>query len=127
MKSLLKFFVVGIGGFFGAGTRYFLGGWIAQRFGTVFPWGTIVINVTGSFLLGLIITLLNERYLGYTSLRLLIPIGFIGAYTTFSTFELEVFNLSTQGGFLLSLAYLLASVIAGFVAVWLGVRLGYQI
>ncbi len=123
-KPLLKFCLVGVGGFFGAGARYLVGGWVAQRLGTGFPWGTLVINLSGSFLLGLVFTLLSERYIGHPGWRLLVPIGFIGAYTTFSTFELETFQLLSQGSILFALVNVLASVLAGFLALWLGIVIG---
>lgn len=124
MKAVAKLCVVVVGGFLGAGSRYLVGGWIAARLGTGFPWGTLVINVSGSFVLGLVVMLLNERFLGHAGWRLLIPIGFIGAYTTFSTFELETFHLISQGSILQALANIVGSVLAGFAALWLGVVIG---
>jgi CrcB protein len=121
---ITKLCYVGAGGFLGAIARYLVGGWAAGKFGTSFPWGTFIINVSGSFLLGLITTLLTERFLGHGNIRLLIPIGFIGAYTTFSTFELETFNLASQGSLMLALLNAVGSFTIGFIALWLGVTLG---
>jgi len=117
---------VGLGGFLGANARYWLGGWVQHRWGTTFPWGTFVINITGSFLLGLFMALVTERYaLPQTpTLRLVVAIGFVGAYTTFSTFEFETLSLVTTGSLLRAFGNAFGSLLAGFAAVWLGVVLG---
>ena len=83
-------------------------GWgriITYRMGARFPYGTFVINVSGSFLIGLVVTLLAERSQWSPNLLYVIPIGFIGAYTTFSTFELEAFRSARTGIILLALLY----------------------
>ena len=120
---------VGLGGFLGANARYWLGVWITARLGTGFPWATFAINVTGSFLLGLLMALVFERA-GVPRapvLRLAIAVGFIGAYTTFSTFELETYTLASAGAIARAAANALGSLVAGFGAVWLGVWLGRSI
>jgi CrcB protein len=116
---------VGLGGFLGANARYWLGGWIAARWGTTFPWATFVINVTGSFILGLFVTLITERFAfrHALTLRLVFAIGFVGAYTTFSTFEFETLALVETATWLRAFANAFGSLFAGFVAVWLGVLL----
>jgi CrcB protein len=117
---------VGLGGFAGANARFWIGAWVQQRMGTAFPWGTFVINITGSFILGLFVTLLTERVAPdrAEALRLLVAVGFVGAYTTFSTFEYETFGLAQTSSLLRAFANALGSLVAGFVAVWLGVALG---
>src|SRR5262249_50937923 len=87
-ETLQRIGWVGLGGFLGANARYWLGGWVAERWGTDFPWATFVINISGSFILGLFMTLITERYAfpHAPTLRLVVAIGFVGAYTTFSTF-----------------------------------------
>ncbi len=122
-RALTDTFWVGLGGFLGANARYWLGGWVAQRYGTAFPWGTLLINVTGSFILGLFATWITERVVAPAHLRLLVAIGFVGAYTTFSTFEYETYQLIENGAAARALANVMGSVLAGFAAVWLGVRL----
>src|SRR5271169_225712 len=121
---MTKYWMVGLGGFLGSIARFWLGAYITYRMGARFPYGTFVINITGSFLIGLIVTLLAERAHWSPNLFYLIPIGFIGAYTTFSTFELEAFRSVRSGDLLLALLYVVLSVTVGFVAVWLGVIAG---
>ena len=124
-ETLAKIGWVGLGGFLGANARYWLGGWVQARWGTSFPWGTFVINISGSFVLGLFLTLLAERFAvpHAPTLRLIVAVGFVGAYTTFSTFEFETLTLVTAGAWFRALANAVGSLVAGFVAVWLGVWL----
>ncbi len=122
-----KYWMVGIGGFLGAIARFWLGGFISNRLGAKFPYGTFVINISGSYLIGLIVTVLAERSHWSANWRYLIPIGFIGAYTTFSTFELETFQSLRDGEFLFASLNVLLSVVVGFIAVWLGVITGRSI
>jgi CrcB protein len=121
---MTKYWMVGIGGFVGSIARFWLGSYITYRLGARFPYGTFVINVSGSFLIGLVVTLLAERSNWSPNLLYLIPIGFIGGYTTFSTFELEAFRSMRGGDLGLSLLYVVLSVTVGFLAVWLGVVTG---
>jgi len=121
---MTKYWIVGLGGFFGSIARFWLGSYVTYRMGARFPYGTFIINISGSFLIGLIVTLLAERTHWSANLLYLIPIGFIGAYTTFSTFELEVFRSVRSGDVLLALLYVTVSVCLGFAAVWLGILSG---
>jgi CrcB protein len=116
--------MVGIGGFLGAVARFWLASYIGGRMGTRFPYGTFVINISGSFLVGLIVTLLEENTQWSPNWRYLVPIGFIGAYTTFSTFEFETLRSVQEGQFLTSFLNIALSVAVGFVAVWAGVVAG---
>jgi CrcB protein len=124
---MTKYIVVGLGGFLGAIARFWLGGFISNRLGTWFPYGTFVINITGSFFIGLIITLLAEETHWSPNWRYLIPIGFIGAYTTFSTFEYETFRNVQDGQLLVAFLNIVLSVFIGFLAVWCGVIAGRTI
>lgn len=115
---------VGLGGFLGANARYLLGGVIAERWGTVFPWATFAINVSGSFILGLFLALAEDRPWMHPSSRLMFAVGFVGAYTTFSTFEYESIRLLQEGEMLLAFANIAGSVMAGLFAVFAGIALG---
>jgi CrcB protein len=116
----MTYLLIGVGGFIGAITRYILAVWIGERWGRSFPLGTFVINVSGSFLIGLLMTLLAERFMVNPQWRLLLVVGFLGAYTTFSTFEYETGALLKDGELLLAGLNVVFSVLAGFVALKLG-------
>jgi CrcB protein len=116
----MRYLVIALGGLLGANVRYILGGWIAERYGTSFPYGTLVINVTGSFILGFFLTLITERIVVHPYWQLFFAIGFLGAYTTFSTFTFESVALVQGGAFLLGLANMLGSVTLGLIAVFTG-------
>ncbi len=120
---MLKYFAVGLGGFLGAIARYLLGTYIGSRYGVRFPYGTFVINVSGSFFVGLVLALL-ARTTASPYWRYLIPIGFIGAFTTFSTFEYETLRAVQDGQAITGLLNVVLSVILGFIAVWAGAALG---
>ncbi len=122
-----KYLIVGVGGFIGAIARFWVGDYIGNRMGTRFPYGTFIVNCTGSFLVGFILTLLAERIHSSPNWRYLIPIGFIGAYTTFSTFEYEIFRSVQDGELLVAGLNIVLSVIVGFISVWLGVITGTSI
>ncbi|MNX60104.1 putative fluoride ion transporter CrcB [compost metagenome] len=113
---------VGSGGFFGAISRYALGNWIAARLGSTFPYGTLLINLTGCFILGFFGTLALQRAtLIPPEARLLVAVGFVGAYTTFSTFGFETIRLLEENNLVLALAYVLGSVLLGLLLTYLGV------
>jgi len=115
---------VGLGGFLGANARYLLGGFISERWGVVFPYGTFVINVTGSFILGFFMAYAQERSWVEPGARLMLAVGFVGAYTTFSTFEYETMRLIQDREMLLAMLNVLGSLIAGTIAVFGGFALG---
>lgn len=118
MQSAL---LVGLGGILGALTRFYVGMAIAQRLGAAFPYGTLFINVTGCFVLGLLSTLALERATLVTpEVRLLLGVGFCGAYTTFSTFGVEAVSLLRSGDLAEAGLYVLGSNALGLVAVYLG-------
>lgn len=115
---------VGIGGFLGAIARYVLDGWIVTVTGGRFPWGTLAINLSGSFVLGLLFAMSVERGILPAGIRAPVLVGFIGAYTTFSTLTLETWRLAEGGSYALALANLGGSAILGIVAVFAGLTLG---
>jgi CrcB protein len=120
----MNYLWVGAGGFLGAIARYAVGGWMTRRFGLGFPYGTFVINISGCFVLGLLLAVLDARATLPSQLRLLGPIGFVGAYTTFSTFEYETLRTVQEGQGGLAMLYVLLSVVVGYVAAWVGQAAG---
>jgi len=124
---LLKYLMVGLGGCLGSILRFWLGSYVGGRLGSRFPYGTFVINVTGSFLIGMILTILAEKTQWSPNWRYLIPIGFIGGYTTFSTFEYETFRLVQDGQMVTAMLNVVGSVVIGFAGVWAGMVAGRSI
>jgi CrcB protein len=120
-ETLDRYFVVLLGGGCGALLRYLAAGAIMQRFGGRFPLGTFVINVTGCFMIGLLMTLLTERFQPHPNWRLFLVVGILGGYTTFSTFEYETYASIRQSSYRIAALNILLSVVAGYIAVWLGV------
>jgi CrcB protein len=112
--------MVMVGGAIGSLMRYLLGTAIMNRVGTRFPLGTVTINITGCFLVGLIMTVLTERLNPHPNWRLLLVVGFLGGYTTFSGFELETLGLVRDGARWLAFLNVVGSVVIGYLAVWLG-------
>jgi fluoride exporter len=123
----MKYIIVGIGGALGSVLRFWVGSYVGGRLGSRFPYGTFVINVTGSFLIGMILTIMAEKTQWSANWRYLIPIGFIGGYTTFSAFEYETFRLFQDGQMLSALLNVTLSVVVGFVGVWAGAVAGRSI
>ena len=115
---------IAVAGAFGALARYGLEGAVSRRWPGAFPWGTFVVNVSGAFLLGLVFVLLTGRVTVDPWLRSALTIGFLGAYTTFSTLSFESYRLIEDGAVGLALVNTLGSVAAGLVAVYLGVVAG---
>ena len=124
---MLKYLFVGIGGCLGSILRFWLGSYIGGKMGIRFPYGTLVINITGSFLIGLVFAVLTARADWSPNWRYLIPVGFIGGYTTFSSFEYETLRSIQDGQVGLGVLYVALSVVVGFVAVWGGVMAGRAI
>jgi CrcB protein len=114
--------MIALGGALGAIARYQLTAIVQGRMPAAFPWGTFIVNISGCLVMGVATTLLTDR-LVHPNWRYLIPIGFIGAYTTFSTFEMETFRAISGGEWLAGGLNVVGSVLAGYVALWLGVTL----
>ena len=124
IQSMQTFLLISLGAILGANVRYWVGGWAAERFGTAFPYGTLIINVTGSLVLGFFMTLVTDRFLVDPRWRLLVAIGFLGAYTTFSTYSYESVNLILKGQTWLGLVNLFGSSLLGAGAMLAGILLG---
>ena len=121
--------LIAVGSAVGGNLRYWIGRWIdSQHWGGDLPWGTFVINVSGSFLLGFFAVAFVERFApAWPKAYLLRGVGRCGGYTTFSTFEWETFKLIRDGSWLLAFANVAGSVLAGFAAVLLAVTLLHAI
>ena len=115
-----KYLYIALGGGLGSIARYWVGSTVAGRMGARFPYGTFVINMTACVLLGFAMTYLGKRTGLNPSWRFFIPIGFIGAYSTFSTFEWETFSTLRTGAFFMATLYAVSSLFLGLVAVWAG-------
>jgi CrcB protein len=107
----------------GGVARFALGGWIMARYGGRFPLGTFLINISGSFLIGLLMTMMTEHYAPHPHWRLFLVVGVLGGYTTFSSFEYETLMAVQSGERWLGLAYVMGSVMVGYLAVWLGAQI----
>jgi len=123
MQRMRTVLAVAVAGAIGALARWGIGAWFGHRFPS-FPWGTMVINISGSFILGVMFAVLVERNIGSPMLRVALMTGLLGAYTTFSTFSLETFRLFEDGATGSALANIGLSVALGLLAVWLGVAAG---
>jgi CrcB protein len=124
VESWYQVVVLSVGGVLGVNARYWLGVAITRWAGAQFPWATFTINVTGSFAIGLFTVFLTRWLPQHPHARLLVVVGFLGGYTTFSSFSFESMTLWERGERGLCLTYMLGSVVAGFAAVLLGTALG---
>jgi CrcB protein len=123
---MLAYLWVAIGGALGSVGRYWVSGLVAARFGETFPWGTIVINVTGSFIIGVFAAFTDPdgRVLASPGFRQFFMIGICGGYTTFSSFSLQTLRLAQDREWLYAGGNVILSVVLCLVAVWLGYLLG---
>lgn len=121
MRTLVAVMVAGA---VGAACRYGLDGLVSGRAGGQFPWGTFAVNVTGCLVIGFLSTALTERFAIDPSLRMGLTVGFVGAYTTFSTWLLESTQLAQTGSLMIAALNIGGSVIAGWIAVLAGAALG---
>jgi CrcB protein len=115
---------VALGGAIGSAARYLVSGWFAGQFGSAFPYGTFVINVTGSFIIGLFLAFAQERVSLSPYWRLFFAVGVVGGYTTFSTFEYEFVRLLQEGDMLLGASYMVGSVVLGAIGAIAGIAVG---
>jgi len=118
-----RYLVIALGGALGALARYQVALIVQNRVPPGFPWGTFVVNTSGCLVMGVVTTLLTDRLVVHPNWRYLIPIGFLGAYTTLSTLEMETFRAVTEGDWLIGGLNVVGSVVAGYAALWIGVVL----
>lgn len=118
-----KYLLIALGGALGSVVRYWVGSTISGRMGTKFPYGTIVINLTACIIIGFTLTYFGKRADLSPAWRFLVPIGFIGAYSTFSTYEWETLSTLRSGAFFLATLYAAGSLILGLAATWCGTAL----
>jgi fluoride exporter len=121
--SIQSFFLVGLGGFFGSIARYYLVKAVDGSINRIIPYGTLTVNIIGSFLLGIIYALALKKSDSSETIRLLLGTGFCGGFTTFSAFAWENLQLFSQKNTAEALTYILISLIVGFLAVWAGFSL----
>lgn len=124
---MLKLLIIAAGGGAGAVARYLVSNWAAARWGGDFPYGTLLVNVTGCFLIGVFMVLVTERIIVNPYWRLLIATGFIGGLTTFSSWGYETWLLVEDAQFTGALYNLAANLLGGFAAAWLGMTLARAI
>lgn len=122
-----KYLIIAVGGAIGSMLRFWVGAYVSGRMGARFPYGTFVINITACFLIGLVMTVLTEKTQWSPNWRYLIPIGFLGGYSTFSSFEYETFRVFQSNELLVAGLNVALSVGIGFLAVWFGVITGRAI
>ena len=117
------FFIVGMGSFIGGGMRYLTQQLVAKQFSAPFPYGTLIVNILGCFLIGIIFSLSEKANLLSTEMRLFLATGFCGGFTTFSTFSLENYGMLRDGEYYYVFAYTGLSVFVGFLATYMGIQL----
>ncbi len=127
METLTRILAIAAGGALGAVARYLINISPLQNLFKPFPFPTFFINITGSFLIGFLLILLTDKFQPGENLRYGVLAGFLGAYTTFSTFELEIWGLIKESQFFTAFLYLFLSVLAGFIGVALGITLARKI
>jgi CrcB protein len=125
--SIQTGFVVALAGAAGTLLRYVLGGWLARATGGVFPWETFLINALGCLAIGVAAAFLDKGALLPPPIRMAIMVGLIGGFTTFSTFALEAYRLAAAGQWMAASGYVVLTNVVGFVAVWVGYRIGVTV
>ena len=123
MNPLFAIAVTAAGGALGSVMRFLVSNWFVNRFGSGFPWGTFTINVSGAFVIGIVLQLAATRAGFSPYLRIFIATGILGGYTTFSTFAYETYGLGAEGLTIQSVAYAGGSILAGVAAAYAGITL----
>ena len=122
-----KYLLIALGGALGSIARFWVGSTVANRMGTKFPYGTLIVNITACILIGFSLTYMTRRTEMNPAWRFLVPIGFVGAYSTFSTYEWETLSTLRSGAFLLAALYAIGSFILGLASVWCGAAIAEHI
>jgi CrcB protein len=118
---IYQLFIIGLGGFLGSVSRFLLSKAIQEQANSTFPWGTMAVNIIGSFIIGIIFALSIKNNILPPVWRNFLAIGFCGGFTTFSTFSLDNFQLLANNQLMFSLLYTLISVILGFIFLYSGI------
>jgi CrcB protein len=126
-RDMETFLLISIGAVLGANLRYWVGGWAADHFGSSFPYGNLIINLSGSLILGFFMTLAVDRFLLDPRWRILVAIGFLGSYTTFSSYTFESISLLMNNQWWAGLFNLFGSALLGALAVVAGIILARAI
>ena len=118
-----RFIFIAVGAALGANARYLVGSWAGQRFGASFPYGTLLVNISGSLLLGFLLTLGTERLSISPELRLMLAVGFLGSYTTFSSYTVESINLLGSSGLSSAILNIIGNNLIGLLCALAGAQL----
>jgi CrcB protein len=121
---MINVLLVAIGGAIGSALRYLIGILTTRQYGADFPWGTVTVNIVGSFAIGLLTEMIARRFHASMELRVFLVTGILGGFTTWSSFSLDTIVLYERGGFGLAAAYVIGSTVASFAAVFGGLALG---
>jgi CrcB protein len=121
---MYELIAIALGGALGAISRYLVVGLVTDYMGKSFPFGTMTVNITGSFFIGMLYVLVVQKLHLAPELKAILVVGFLGSFTTFSTFSLETFSLIERGHFTQAGIYLVGSVVLGLLAVWAGITAG---
>ncbi len=119
-----EFLIAGLGGFIGSALRYWTSVLSYQFFGQEFPYGTLIVNIIGCFLIGLLMTIFEERFLVSPNLRIFLTIGILGGFTTFSTFSYETVALLKEGSYLIGFENIIFSLVGCLAATTVGILIG---
>ena len=117
---MLEIILVAVGGGVGATTRYLVSNWAAARIGAEFPYGTLIVNVVGCFIIGVFMTVATERFIVSPYWRLFVTVGFVGGMTTFSSFSYETLHLLQEADIMRAFYNVGLNILVGFFATWLG-------
>ena len=123
-NEMFRNILVFVGGGIGAVFRYLLSGWVYRVIGTDFPYGTLAVNVIGCFIIGLFLTMAEDRFLISPSFRIFFAVGVLGGFTTFSTFSFETVGLLKDGAVAIGLLNVAVSIVVGLTATWVGTLAG---